>query len=164
MAAFRLHGIAAVVAAGLLVGCAWEPTRVPLGTPEAEVIQRLGPPTGRYAMPDGTTRLQYSRQPMGPAVSNVDLDAQGRVRVITQVLEDARFHQDIRSNEWTREDLLRHYGQPAFRSQVSSFKGDVWTWRYHWYNTPRLLHVFVDTQGVVRRYETADEQFLEPDL
>lgn len=158
-----LRASALLACAVLLAGCASEPTRVPPGTAEADVLQRLGPPTGRYALPDGT-RLQYSRQPRGVAVNNVDLDARGRVRSVTQVLDEKRFEGDIRVGEWKRDDVLRHYGLPAETSQVSSFRGVVWTWRYQWLNAPRLLHVFIDPQGVVRRYELGDEVFMEPDF
>lgn len=146
----------------LLAGCASEPTWLAPGTSREEALQKLGTPTARYVLAQGE-RLQYSRQPMGFEVNNVDLDAQGRVVAVTQVLEEGRFAHDIRIDEWRVPDVLRTYGRPEEVSQVSSFEGAVWQWRYKQVNNPRLLYIYLDPQGVVRRYHVGDDlRFVPP--
>jgi len=148
--------LTATAALALLAGCASEPTRVPVGTSRAEVLQRLGAPTAAYALPSGE-RLQYSRQPAGFEVTNIDLDATGRVVAVIQVLHEARFAHDIRIGEWRVPDVLRTYGRPEEISRVSSFDGQVWQWRYRQINEPRLLYIYIDRAGVVRRYHVGDD-------
>ncbi|MDA7418469.1 hypothetical protein PGB34_19030 [Xenophilus arseniciresistens] len=157
-----LPAAAATLGLLLLAGCVSEPTWIAPGTSRAETLQRLGPPTASYALAQGE-RLQYSRQPMGFEVSNVDLDAQGRVVSVTQVMDEGRFAHDIRVDEWRVPDVLRTYGRPEEISRVSSFNGDVWQWRYRQLNNPRLLYIYLDPQGVVRRYHVGDDlRFVPP--
>ncbi|WP_295548033.1 hypothetical protein [uncultured Pseudacidovorax sp.] len=152
----------ALVAAAWLAGCASEPQRVPAGASRAEVLQQLGAPTAIYPLPTGE-RLQYSRQPAGFAVNNVDLDAGGRVVAVTQELDENRFGQ-IRIDQWRVADVLRTFGRPEEVSRVWSFQGEVWQWRYRQLNTPRLLYIYIDPQGVVRRYHVGDDlRFVPPD-
>jgi hypothetical protein len=147
-----------VVAAGLLLaGCASEPTRIAPGTTAAETLQRLGPPTGRYPLTGRGERLQYSRMPAGFEVVDIDLDASGKVVSVTQVLNEARFGHDIKVDRWRQNDVIAFYGRPYEISRVSSFDGAVWTWRYKAVNERRMLYIYIDPTGVVRRYHTGDD-------
>jgi hypothetical protein len=151
----RLSGAALAV---LLAACAFvNPTQIAPGTPRAEVLQALGQPTARYPLPDGGERLQYSRQPAGQAVFNVDLDAQGRLRRAEQVLNESLFAERIRPDVWTRADVLREYGPPARVIGVHNFKGDIGVWRYADGPVWRLLYIDIDPTGVVRRWSNGDE-------
>ena len=50
----------------LLAACAgYSPRNLPPGATQAEVVHLMGPPTGRYAMPQGGTRLEFARGPYG---------------------------------------------------------------------------------------------------
>jgi len=159
----RLFLAAAALAAGLLAGCASEPTRLPLGVSRAEALQRLGAPTATYPLAGGGERLQYSRQPAGFDVNNVDLDATGRVVAVSSVMSDAWFDREIRVDAWRVPDVLRTFGPPEQITRVFSFQGDVWQWRYLQLNSPRLLFIYIDPQGVVRRYHTGDDlRFVPP--
>ncbi len=144
----------------VLSGCALMPERLLPGTPRADIVQRLGAPTGEYALPDGT-RLQYSRQPAGQQVYNLDLDAQGRLRKVEQVLDIFWMQQNIALDRWTRDDVLRHMGRPALVERVWSFTGDIWTYRFLEFNNPRQAHVHIDPQGVVRRLVFTDERRMD---
>jgi hypothetical protein len=108
----------------LLAACA-----VPLqaGLSEAEVAARMGPPTGRYVMPSGTTRLEFARGPMGRTTWMVDLDAAGRTQQWAQVLDDAHFAQVV--DGLPRDDLLRLLGRPAHRAREWQNR-ETWYWRY----------------------------------
>ena len=149
---------AGMVALGaLLAGCASEPTRLPLGTTRAQAIERLGAPTAAFALPGGGERLQYSRAPSGYAVSNVDVDAAGRVVSVRQELDERFFGSTILPGVWREADVLRTYGQPFEITRVSSFDGVVWSWRYLAQNSRRLLYVYVDPQGLVQYYNVGDD-------
>lgn len=142
--------------AALLAGCVGMPERVEPGTPRAEIEKRLGAPSAVYPLTDGL-RLQYSRQPAGQQVYNLDLDAGGRLRRVEQVMDIHWLQQNIALDRWTRDDVLRNLGRPALIERVASFRGDVWTYRFLEANSPRQVHVHIDPEGVVRRLMFTDE-------
>ena len=143
-----------VVAAALavLAGCASDPYNVPPGATRTEVMQRVGAPTAVYPLPQGGERLQYSRAPMGFEVNNVDLDANGRVVSVIQEMDERYFAQTILIDRWRVEDVVRTYGRPYEITQVSSFNGNVWSWRYLQINNPRFLYIYIDPQGICLLY------------
>jgi len=154
----RLAGALALAAAALLAACASEPTRTPLGLSRAETLQRLGTPSATYPLASGE-RLQYSRAPMGFEVTNVDLDASGHVASVVQEMDERLFSRTIQINQWRQDDVLRTYGRPYEITRVASFDGTVWSWRYLQINNPRFLYIYLDPQGVVRRYHVGDQVF-----
>lgn len=162
----RSLGVAAsLVVALLLGGCAFMgPSRLAPGTPAAQVRAQLGQPTARYAARDGSgERWQYSYQPAGRQVYNVDFDAAGSVVRVEQALSEALFAQRIKIGTWTRQDVLREYGAPAWTMGTYNFKGDIWVWRYE--NGPflRLLYIDLAPDGVVAGYTLGDEYLDPPD-
>ncbi|MBJ2159570.1 hypothetical protein [Variovorax sp. IB41] len=152
-----LAALAALAVLAAIAGCANEPTRVQPGASAADTLQRLGAPTGRYPLNNGGERLQYSRMPAGFEVTDIDVDASGKVVSVTQVLSEARFGYDIKVNEWRQNDVMAFYGRPYQIDRVSSFDGQVWTWRYKAVNERRMLYIYIDPTGVVRRYHTGDD-------
>lgn len=161
-AALRSCGRGSVLArlawAGLvllhLAGCAFPAKEAP-GTPQAEVIARLGPPTAVFALPSGQ-RLLYSELPAGFAAYNLDFDATGRLVRNEQVLTQARF-ENIPTGVWTRADVQRTFGPPLRVERVARFEGDIWTYRFRQNSDPRLAHVHLDRQGIVRMVMFTDE-------
>ncbi len=145
----------ALVLAALLAGCVLMPERVPLGATRSEIESRLGRPTAVHALTNGT-RLQYSRQPAGQQVYNLDLDADGRLRQIEQVM-DAGWLQRIEVDHWTRDDALLNLGRPALIERVARWDGDIWTYRFEEATRPRQVHLHLDRAGVVRRVMFTDE-------
>lgn len=144
----------------VLTACSSMPETVALGASRAAIEQRLGTPTAVHALPEGT-RLQYSRQPSGQQVFNLDLDAQGRLARVDQVL-DVEWLQRIEVDRWTQEDVLRQFGRPAVVERVARFDGGVWTYRYlEPFSLARLAHIHIDTQGVVRKVVYTDEPLLD---
>jgi hypothetical protein len=146
--------LASLMAAGLLAGCASDPARLGLGGSRAEVLQRLGTPTSTYALSGGGERLQYSRTPAGTEVSNVDLDAGGRVVSNRQELDESLFERTIQIDAWREADVLRTYGRPYEIREVHAYEGKVWTWRYRVAADTKLLHIYIDPTGRVTRYHT----------
>ena len=163
MTPFLRTGSAALLVAALLAGCAGEPTRLAPGSSREEALRRLGTPTAVYALPGGGARLPYSRAPAGYEVNNVDLDAGGHVAWVVQALDERLFDRTIQPGvgRWRQADVLRAYGPPYEVTKVGSFDGSIWTWRYKWQNTPRLLHIYIDPAGVVQRYHTGDDLMLD---
>ena len=151
----------ATAAVIVLAGCASDPTRLPAGVTRAEVLQQLGQPTSEYPMPGGGERLQYSRAPAGTEVSNVDLDAAGRVVSNRQEMQDFLFDSTIKTDTWRVEDVLRTYGRPYEVTRVASYDGVVWSWRYKSLNNFRLLHIYMDAGGKVTRYHTGPDLMRE---
>jgi len=151
-AAARVMGLGLVT---LLVGCSLMPERVPLGATRSEIEDRLGQPTAVLAMADGT-RLQYSRQPAGQQVYNLDLGPDGRLRQTEQVM-DPLFLQRIEVDRWTRETALINLGRPALIERVARWDGDIWTYRFQEATGSRQVHLHLDGAGVVRRVMFTDE-------
>lgn len=151
-----LRRLLIALTASALTACVGLPERLEPGQTRQSVLERLGPPTGQYPLADGS-RLQYSRQPEGRQVYNVDLDAEGRVRRVEQVLDIRWMTARIAIDRWTRDDVLRAMGRPARVEQVARFDGDIWTYRFLEIDIPRQAHIHIDPQGTVRRLVFTDE-------
>ena len=80
-----------------------------------------------------------------------------RMILTGQVLDERRFDHDIQVDKWRQNDVMAFYGRPYEIRRVTSFDGNVWTWRYKSVNERRLLHIYIDPAGVVRRYHTGDD-------
>ena len=138
-----------------LVGCASNPDAITAGASRDDVLRRYGTPTADIRTP-GAERLQYSRQPAGQQVYNIDLNADGKVALVTQALTEAQFAQ-VQLDVWRVADVERAFGKPALVGQVYSFKGDVWSYRYDYFGIKKQFHVFIDAQGLVRRTQSTEE-------
>ena len=149
-----LARLALLVLAVQISGCAL-PAREKAGALRAEVVARLGPPTAVFALPAGE-RLMYSELPAGFAAYNLDFDASGRLVRNEQVLTQARF-ENLPVGIWTTADVQRTFGAPLRVERVARFEGDIWTYRFRQNSDPRLAHVHLDRQGVVRQVLFTDE-------
>jgi hypothetical protein len=138
----------------LLVGCAL-PAREKPGALRADVVSRLGPPTATFPLPGGE-RLLYSELPAGFAAYNLDFDAAGKLVRNEQVLTQTRF-ENIPVGVWTASEVQRTFGPPIRVERVARFEGDIWTYRFRQNADPRLAHVHLDRQGVVRMVMFTDE-------
>ncbi len=148
-----------VATAVALAGCSLMPERVAPGTSRADIEAQLGRPTLVHTLPDGT-RLQYSGQPSGPWVHNLDLGADGRLVRNEQAMDAGWLLQHVQIGRWTREDVLRGLGRPAIVERVARFEGEVWSYRYLEATRPRQAHVHLDAAGVVRQLMFSDDQLL----
>jgi hypothetical protein len=104
----------------------------------------MGPPTGRYQLPEGPTRLEFARGPYGRETYMVDLE-QGRVTEWNQVL-DRRYFEAV-SPGMSSDQLLRFIGHP---SEVVGMmrNGKIWSYRYH-NNDCLWWQAQLDAQGTV---------------
>lgn len=148
MSRFLLHTLSVTVVALALSACA--STAVQPGMSRDEVVTRMGQPSRVMPLEAGT-RLQYSRQPAGQQVFNVDLDASGRVVQFRQMLVAEEF-QRISLGQWTRADVERSFGPPAFVERAAHWPGDILT--YRWSNGQDMFYwIYLDANNVVRRAE-----------
>ena len=141
-----------LAAAALLAGCAtpfgaWD---IAPGTPREQVIARAGQPVRVLALAGGGQRLQYTLQPLGHYAWMVDLDAAGKVVSARQVLTAENFYR-IEPGKWTRADVEREFGPPAWIDGVASWNGPVMTYRWREINEPMFFWIYLDARGVVQR-------------
>ena len=155
-----IPALASAIAVLLLSGCASNPWRVQPGMSLAQ-LQPLGQPTATYAL-QGGTRMQYSQQPLGRKVYNIDVNATGEVVSVTQSLTQKVFESFV-PERTTGDELLREIGPPAEKTTVGRFDGTVWTWRFEEQNTLRVFHVYLDRAGIVNQAYSLDEFFNTPD-
>jgi hypothetical protein len=143
---FEVRVVLMLTALAALAACSTPaPKQLQTGQDEAQVQAAMGPPTGRYALPGGGTRLEFANGPAGRFTWMVDLSAAGRVTAKAQVLDAEHFDQvqaGMRADE-----LLRLLGRPAARQREWMDK-QTWSWRYDtrecfWFS------VTLDAQGVV---------------
>jgi hypothetical protein len=120
----------AAMSIGIVACTGYAPRAIAPGQSAGEVQQQLGTPTGRHALPNGGTRLEYARGPYGKHTYMVDLDAAGRVTGWQQVLTEANFNQIAGSPGMTAEELLRRLGRPTHTRSGGWQPGEVWSWRY----------------------------------
>ena len=144
--AYRWAGLAA---AALLAACGTVASLQP-GMTRAEVTARWGQPTRVVPLAFGE-RLQYVYQPFGQETVMVDLDPAGRVVQARQVLNEAEFARISTQGDWTRADIEREFGPPAWTESVGSWDGPIWTYRWRGGMVDQMFYVYLDRAGVVRR-------------
>lgn len=120
---------AALALPWLTSGCAgYSPGDMGGGTTEAQVIARMGPPTDRRALPGGGSRLEYARGPFGKHTYRVELDAQGRVQSVSQILTEANF--EALPVGAPLADVRERLGRPSETRVGWRGVGEVWSYRY----------------------------------
>lgn len=118
-----------LIAAALAMGACAPLPPVP-GMSSTELLQAWGAPTARYALEDGSKRLEYASGPYGRTTWMVDVDPSGRVKQARQVLNEAEFLAVQSATALRREGLLRWLGTPGERRHGGWAGGEVWSWRY----------------------------------
>jgi hypothetical protein len=153
-----------IIAAVVLAGCAANPFNgygIQPGTPRQAVIERMGQPYRVVRLSAGE-RLQYSLQPVGQQAWMVDLDATGSVVQARQVLTIDNFNR-IEPGRWTREDVEREFGRPAWVDGVASWTGPILTYRWRdTANSDMFYWVYLDERNVVQRAHPGMEFFNAP--
>ncbi len=130
-----------------MAGCALTP--VLPGMSREEVVASYGTPTRVVPLSSGT-RLQYSRQPAGQSVVMVDLDADGKVAAVREVMKLQEFLK-IEPGQWTREDVEREFGPPARVDGVASWRGDIMNYRWRDSLQDMYFWVYLDASNRVQR-------------
>lgn len=153
---------AGVMALAAVLGACTVPEWQKSGTPAGQVLQDMGQPDVRVALPEGGERWVYSRQPAGQQVYHMVMDAQQRLQQVVQVLQEAYFL-ELKPGVDDRHSVFNYFGKPALVERVGNFKGDIWTYRIRENGIDRQAHVFIDPQGVVQRTMFTDESRRDDD-
>jgi hypothetical protein len=114
-----------------------------------QVVASYGTPT-RVVPLSSRTRLQYSRQPAGQSVVMVDLDANDKVVSVREVMKLQQFLR-IEPGKWTRGDVEREFGSPAWTDRVASWSGDIMNHRWREYVQDMYYWVYLDANNRVQR-------------
>jgi hypothetical protein len=138
----------------LLGGCAVELAQP--GMARQDVISRYGSPTRTVSLPDGGSRLQYSRQPSGQSVVMVDLDGAGKVTQSREVMTIQAFSRIV-PGQWTRADVEREFGPPGSIGRVGNWPHDIMTYRWRDITIDKFYWVFLNSAGVVDRTQQGVE-------
>lgn len=139
--------------AGAIAACSF-PGSVKPGDTQGAVKAAAGTPTAVISLPSGGVRWQYSGQPYDQSVWNIDMDAQGRVLVVDQMMSDAAFAR-IKSGKDTRADVLRDFGPPAESFSFPLKDETAIMYRYFTFGGfHAAMFVYFDPQNVVKRTET----------
>ncbi|MFZ4287236.1 hypothetical protein [Variovorax sp. HJSM1_2] len=151
--------LAVALVALSLVGCGSFP--VAEGLSREQVLSEHGKPTAELTR-GTTTRMQYSGQPFGQFAWMVDLEPTGRVARSYQALTLNEFSRIDISGTTTTDDILWAYGRPASVDHVSSWQGDVWT--YRWNNGwDMFFWIYFDPAGIVRRTQQGQDMLNVPE-
>lgn len=154
----------------VLAGCAGStgnPFRsfsVAPGTTRQAAIAQLGTPTRSVPIVingQAGERLQYTLQPRGQQAVMVDIDSAGRVVASRQVLSLAEFSR-IEVGQWSRADVEREFGPPAQVDRVTSWPGDILTYRWS-DGSDMFFWVYLDSANRVQRAHPGMEFVNAPD-
>jgi hypothetical protein len=113
-----------------------------------DVVRTMGNPAMEFPDPDGSRRLAYPRGPIGLETFMVDVDRNGVVRNVRQVLTDGVFN-GIQPG-MTRDEVLRRIGPPGDRMDFPRMNQESFEWRYM--DTWRYIAFFsvnFDRSGIV---------------
>jgi hypothetical protein len=129
MRAWSAHRAFVAAAVAFVGGCAsYSPQSLQAGDSEAHVVQRMGAPIARHALPNGQQRLEFARGPYGKHTYMLTMDAQGRLHSAEQVLTEQRFASIAPGmpSSQVRVEL----GSPAQARVGWRGVGEVWSYRY----------------------------------
>ena len=145
--------VLALLVAAALTACS-TPGSVRPGETEAAVRTTAGSPRAVIPLASGAKRWQYSTQPFGQYVWNVDFDSQGRVARVDQMMSDEAFAR-VKSGRDTRADILRDFGPPADTYSFPLKDETAFMYRYFIHGGfYAAMFIYFDRAGIVTRTET----------
>lgn len=149
--------VLALASVAILAGCA-NYSSVKPGMSITEAVQKLGKPSTTCTRQDGTQRLIWTMQPYGQYAWGTNTTPQGTVIELQQLLTDAHF-QVLSTGQWTDQQLLCEFGEPANKYGISKGNEIVWAYRYKqegvWNS---MMYVYMGPQGnLVNRFHPAPD-------
>jgi len=99
--------MALLILCAALAGCAY-PTQFKPGTPQQEVLSKLGPANTVKKLDGGGERWLYTTQPMGREAYQLQFGADGQLQTTTQVLTAGNFGA-IPLGQFTQQQLLQDF-------------------------------------------------------
>ncbi len=97
-------------------------------TTEDQIRSQMGKPETERAFTDGSKRLEYPRGPQGLNTYMVDIDRDGKLSAITQVLTAANFAK-IHAG-MTEDEVRRLLGKPGEIARYPLKPETVWSWKW----------------------------------
>jgi outer membrane protein assembly factor BamE (lipoprotein component of BamABCDE complex) len=97
-------------------------------TTEAQIRDQMGKPETERTFTDGSKRFEYPRGPQGLNTYMVDIDRDGKLQSITQVLTAANFGK-IRMG-MTEDEVRRLLGKPGQVAVYPLKPETVWSWKW----------------------------------
>lgn len=97
-------------------------------TSDAQIRDQMGKPDTERVFTDGSRRLEYPRGPQGLNTYMVDIDRDGKLQAITQVLTAANFakiHVGM-----TEDEVRRLLGKPGEVAVFPLKPETVWSWKW----------------------------------
>jgi hypothetical protein len=139
---------ALVVAGIFLAGCAADGRHLRPGVSDAAAVRaQMGTPALGVLLPGGGDAWFYPRGRVARQTYRAELGADGRVRSVEQVLDDAHFNRIV-AGKSTRDDVRRLIG-PADQE----YRGNAETvLQYHYFwvpDSPWAVHVGIGDDGIV---------------
>ncbi|OWT73445.1 MULTISPECIES: hypothetical protein [unclassified Achromobacter] len=137
----------AITLLAALAGCA-NPDSAKPGTLLSDMEKQYGTPDSQCPAPGGGQRVVWSQQPEGSYAWGADIDANGRVVRVGQVLR-TDFFSSIQPG-WTPDQVRCVFGPPAKvrTAGLGDMNEIVWTYRYveaqHWHMN---FYVYMGAQG-----------------
>ena len=142
-----------------LAGCAAFSPPTP-GTPEAEVIARLGKPTQVYTV-GNTTLLEYGAGAFGQ-YSYMASITDGKLASYTQTWTVENFNA-IKIGQDTKQDVLHRVGRPTEVTGFARSPYEVWNYGFKesgvWNS---MMSIYFDDNGIVRKKENGPDLRYEP--
>ncbi|MEW5881391.1 MAG: hypothetical protein AB1761_13220 [Pseudomonadota bacterium] len=155
-----LRPLAFAVCVAAIAGCATPAAVVP-GTPESQLRAQFGRPVAEHALEAGAKRLEYLTGPFQQTKYMVDVDANGRVQRVEQVLTAEKFAR-LRIGIDDRAVVRREFGIPL-REQPFPLAG-LTAWMYPYKENgvwDSEMAVYFDKDGIVRKVESGpDPRFI----
>ena len=137
-----------ILAVALIAGCSSLADTSP-GTPLSSVTSEYGQPTVSCPLPNGGHRVVWSQQPFGQYAWATNVNPEGQVGAIVQVLDDRVFNDLLGDGTWTPEMVNCAFGPPAdiYSVGLPSVRKTVWAYRYRQYGVwNMLMTVFIDPE------------------
>ncbi|BBO60007.1 hypothetical protein [Mycoavidus sp. B2-EB] len=151
------------IATFALAACATPWQNGKFGPDEASAIAKLGQPREVYELPNGSKRLMWHTRPFGEKTTAIDIDADGKISQVRQVLAESEFEQ-AQIGLWTRHDVLTNFGKPLEIAKFPRMQREVWSYRYRdndvWYV---LYHFHFDSNGTLRSTQQTPDPLHDPD-
>jgi outer membrane protein assembly factor BamE (lipoprotein component of BamABCDE complex) len=125
-------------------------------TTEAQIRDQMGKPETERTFEDGSKRLEYPRGPQGLTTYMVDIDPNGKLKSVTQVLTAENFAK-IRAG-MTQDQVRRLLGKPGEVAVFPLKPETVWSWKWE-EGAPTgeaYFNVHFDRSGVVYTTSRSD--------
>jgi outer membrane protein assembly factor BamE (lipoprotein component of BamABCDE complex) len=97
-------------------------------TTEAQIRDQMGKPETERSFTDGSKRFEYPRGPQGLNTYMVDIDRDGKLQAVTQVLTAANFAK-IRMG-MSEDEVRRLLGKPGEIAVFPLKPETVWSWKW----------------------------------